>query len=201
MSNIQSKSRKQAGISGSTEQPNKEVGLIVVEVDPPSAASVAPWYAVADLVDAFAIHLPPDSTADPLRLASFVFATQPGWVAKLMCVRDTLVRPFGIKTATKLRTEQRTSGAQHIGIFRVFDCDESEVVLGEDDRHLDFRVSVLHQSQMKSDGAWDARLIVTTVVRCHNWLGRLYITAIRYFHRRVVIASLQHAARRGWPEA
>ncbi|AKA21942.1 hypothetical protein PCL1606_04870 [Pseudomonas chlororaphis] len=92
-----------------------------------------------------------------------------------------------------------TSGARHIGIFRIFACDESEVMLGEDDRHLDFRVAVLHQSKMEMDGGSDARLVVTTVVRCHNWLGRVYIAAIRFFHRRVVIASLRHAAWRGWP--
>ncbi len=74
-------------------------------------------------------------------------------------------------------------------------------MLGEDDSHLDFRVSVLRQSETEMDGGSDARLVVTTVVRCHNRLGRAYITAIRLFHRRVVIASLRHAARRGWPLA
>ncbi|MBV7482580.1 DUF2867 domain-containing protein [Bordetella sp. BOR01] len=170
-----------------------------MEVEPPAASSVAPWYVAADLVDAFAIDLPPGTTGDPLRLAEFVFATQPGWIAALMRVRDTLVRPFGIKTSKRLQAEQVTSGARHIGIFRIFACDESEVMLGEDDRHLDFRVAVLHQSKMEMDGGSDARLVVTTVVRCHNRLGRVYIAAIRFFHRRVVIASLRHAAWRGWP--
>ncbi|VFR49739.1 hypothetical protein ANT2_2646 [plant metagenome] len=72
-------------------------------------------------------------------------------------------------------------------------------MLGEDDRHLDFRVSVLRQSKLEMDGGSDARLVVTTVVRCHNRLGRAYIAVIRFFHRRVVIASLRYADRRGWP--
>lgn len=170
-----------------------------MEVDPSATSSVASWYATADLVDAFAIDLPPDTTGDPLRLAEFVFATQPGWIAALMCVRDTLVRPFGIKTSRRLQAEQATSGARHIGILRIFACDENEVTLGEDDRHLDFRVSVLRQSKVEMDGGSDARVVVTTVVRCHNRLGRVYIAAIRFFHRRVVIASLRHAAWHGWP--
>ena len=170
-----------------------------MSVDPPATASVAPWYPAADLVDAFAIDLPPGTTGDPLLLADFVFAMQPGWVAALMSVRDAVVRPFGIKTSKQLRAEQVTSGAQHIGIFRIFACHESEVMLGEDDRHLDFRVSVLRQPRPGVDSGSDARLVVITVVRCHNWLGRAYITAIRSFHRRVVMASLRHAASRGWP--
>ncbi len=170
----------------------------VVEVAPPATSSVAPWYADADLVDAFAINLPPGTTDDSFRLAESVFATQPGWIATLMCLRDWLVRPFGIKTSRRLQAEQLTSGAQHIGIFRVFARGKDEVMLGEDDLHLGFRVSVMHESMLEIDGETDARVVVTTVVRCHNRLGRAYIAAIRFFHRRVVTASLRQADKRGW---
>ncbi|WP_242675151.1 DUF2867 domain-containing protein [Phytopseudomonas dryadis] len=174
-------------------------GFSVLSVKPPATASVASWYAGADLVDAFSIDLPIGTTGDPMRLAEFVFAIQPAWIAALMFVRDTLVRPLGIKTSRRLQAEQGTSAARHIGIFRVYASGEREVILGEDDRHLDFRVSALRQPKTEMDGDSDANLVVTTVVRCHNRLGRVYITAIRFFHQRVVIASLQHAAWRGWP--
>jgi Protein of unknown function (DUF2867) len=41
--------------------------------------------------------------------------------------------------------------------------------------------------------------VVSTVVHCHNRLGRTYITLIAPFHRRVVEAGLRRAARLGWP--
>lgn len=171
----------------------------VLKVDPPAEASVTPWYTSADLIDAFAIDLPPGTSGDPLKLADFVFTSQPGWIAALMCVRDALVWLFGVKTSRRLQAEHMASGARHVGIFRIFAHGESEVILGEDDLHLDFRVSVLHQPKMETVSGSNARLVITTVVRCHNWLGRFYIAAVRFFHRRVVIASLQHAARGGWP--
>jgi hypothetical protein len=43
------------------------------------------------------------------------------------------------------------------------------------------------------------QVIATTVVHCHNLLGRLYILAIAPFHRLVVRSALQRAARTGWP--
>lgn len=169
------------------------------EVDAPAASGVTPWYADADLVDAFATDLPLGTTSDPKELANAVFDAQPGWITALLGVRDAVVRPLGIKTSKQLGADQAASGALQLGIFRVFALNEREVVLGEDDLHLDFRVSVLRHSKAATDGGSNACLVVTTVVRCHNRLGRTYLAAIKFFHRRVVIASLQHAAGRGWP--
>jgi hypothetical protein len=42
--------------------------------------------------------------------------------------------------------------------------------------------------------------VATTVVHCHNTLGRVYLAVIAPFHRRIVRSALQRAARRGWPD-
>jgi Protein of unknown function (DUF2867) len=42
-------------------------------------------------------------------------------------------------------------------------------------------------------------VVVSTVVHCHNLLGRLYIFVIAPFHRLVVKAGLRRAALLGWP--
>jgi hypothetical protein len=65
------------------------------------------------------------------------------------------------------------------------------LVLGEDDRHLDFRVAI----QLHTDAANGRELIVGTVVHCHNRLGRIYLRTIAPFHRVIVPASLEQAAR------
>ena len=75
-----------------------------------------------------------------------------------------------------------------------------EIILGENDSHPDFRVSVLQQTRNTHDGR-TRYLILSTVVRCHNRLGRFYILAIAPFHRLVVRSTLQRAARVGWPTA
>jgi Protein of unknown function (DUF2867) len=40
-----------------------------------------------------------------------------------------------------------------------------------------------------------ADLVAGTVVHCHNRLGRIYLTTIAPFHRVIVQASLEQAAR------
>jgi hypothetical protein len=40
--------------------------------------------------------------------------------------------------------------------------------------------------------------VLTTVVHCHNLLGRVYLGVISPFHRLVVRSNLARAARRGW---
>jgi len=71
--------------------------------------------------------------------------------------------------------------------------------LGEDDKHLDFRLSVLRSPDLSP--TLGGQLTVSTVVHCHNLLGRAYILVIAPFHRLVVKASLRRAARIGWPKA
>lgn len=85
---------------------------------------------------------------------------------------------------------------KHIDFFRIRSRSERELVLGEDDRHLDFRISVLLQPGPPGTAR---ELVATTVVNCHNLLGRLYLAAIRPFHHLVVRSSLRRAARDGWP--
>ena len=80
---------------------------------------------------------------------------------------------------------------ESLGIFRVFDRRVDELLLGEDDRHLDFRVSVL----VRNDGS-DDWAIVSTVVRFNSWLGRAYFLPVRQFHKLIVPAMLRNAYQR-----
>jgi hypothetical protein len=150
-----------------------------------------------DLADAYAIDLPPGTARSPEVLARFVFAHQPPWISMLMRIRDTLVAGFGLKTARSLRSVG-PEGAR-IGIFKVYEANAVEVLMGEDDRHLNFRASVLYRPSAQP-GADKPRLVLTTVVHCHKGLGRGYLGLIAPFHRLVVRSYLRHAAEIGWPQ-
>jgi hypothetical protein len=113
-----------------------------------------------------------------------------------MRIRDTTVARFGIKTSKQLQN----CGGKRIGIFKIYETSTHEIVLGEDDIHLDFRLSVLYLAKTGSAGSRPS-LILSTVVNCHNLLGRIYITLIAPFHRLVVKSCLQKAARIGWPSS
>ena len=173
----------------------------VTQVDIPPESAVARLYAAPDLADAYAIRLPDDAVADAEALARFVFAQPAPWVEGLMRVRDGVVGIFGLKTARQLRAAPAAAGrAARVGIFKVYASSPREVLLGEDDKHLDFRLSVLRQARSVG-GVVTPWLVVSTTVHCHNRLGRAYILVIAPFHRQVVQSALRRAARIGWPQA
>ncbi|MFM0154178.1 DUF2867 domain-containing protein [Paraburkholderia sediminicola] len=178
--------------------PNAHLSVLSVALPPESG--VARLYDAPDLADAYAVRLPDNAIDDPELLARFVFAHQAEWVAKLMGLRDALVARFGIKTSKQLRAAGSHDARERVDVFRIYTRSAREIILGENDSHLDFRVSVLQQTRDTREGS--ARyLILSTVVHCHNGLGRFYILAIAPFHRLVVRSSLRRAARIGWPTA
>ena len=64
------------------------------------------------------------------------------------------------------------------------------MILGTDDRHLDFRVSIL-RSEAKD------LVAISTWVRPHNNLGRAYLAMVYPFHRIIVARCLANAADLG----
>lgn len=165
----------------------------------PSESAIANAYASVNLADAYSIELPTGASTNPELLARFIFANQAPWIGNLMAVRDAIVTGFGLKTAKHLASLEEGSRTGRLGIFKIYSTSPTEVVLGEDDKHLDFRLSVLC-SGPSSPGA-KRRLILSTVVHCNNRLGRFYIALIAPFHRLVVQSNLRSAARTGWPLA
>lgn len=176
-------------------QPKESVKPVAL----PSASCISRFYASTDLADAYAIRLPAGASTDPETLARFIFAQQPRWVGRLMSVRDLLVAGFGLKTAAQLQNPAVAGQHPRVGIFRIYEKRPHEIVLGEDDKHLDFRLSVLHETLPAAADGRAGQVVLSTVVQCHNRLGRLYILLIAPFHRAIVQAVLRRAARNGWP--
>lgn len=172
---------------------------LVRQVALPSRSALASAFESVNLADAFSIQLPSDASKDPDVLARFIFSVQPSWIGALIHLRDAIVASLGLKTAKHLATLSRDPKANRISIFKVFGASDTEVVLGENDKHLDFRVSIL--CAPASSPMAGTRLTLSTVVHCHNRLGRAYLSVIAPFHRQVVKASLRRAASVGWPKA
>ncbi|WP_342628347.1 DUF2867 domain-containing protein [Nguyenibacter vanlangensis] len=176
----------------SIEAAGEPAGARVRQVGLPSASRLRSTYARADFADAFSVDLPDAASHDVEVLARHVFAQPAAWVAMLLRVRDGLVRPFGIRSTAGLRA----GGGDRINFFRVYARHDGEIIIGEDDAHLDFRVSLLVQPASQGQ---PRRLTVTTLVFYNRLLGRAYIALILPFHRRVVRDSLDRARQRGWP--
>jgi len=107
-------------------------------------------------------------------------------------------RGIRLKTAKRLRS-MNAEAEDRVDFFKIYSSSPTEVVLGEDDKHLDFRLSVLCSGQLSPEVG--RHLILSTVVHCHNRLGRVYLFLIAPFHRLIVRSSLRSAARLGWPLA
>jgi Protein of unknown function (DUF2867) len=164
----------------------------------PHESGLAGLYAAAHLADSFAITLPADTPLDVDSLARAVFGDLSLWLRALLACRDALVAPFGVKTTAQIRSELSAKSASRIDFFPVISRERFELVLGEDDIHLDFRTSLLVR-EAGTDGKHE--VVATTVVHCHNFFGRLYLFLIAPFHRLVVRSGLARAAKKGWQPA
>lgn len=172
---------------------------LVTSVPMPTEATVGHTYELVNLADSYSIQLPGGTSTDPELLARFIFSQQPPWIGGLMKMRDALVAGLGLKTARHLESLGEHDQTNRLGIFKIYGKNGLEIVLGEDDKHLDFRLSVLCAGPVGSQE--EQSLIFTSVVHCHNRLVRIYIFLIAPFHRLVVQASLRRAARMGWPRS
>jgi hypothetical protein len=110
-------------------------------------------------------------------IAAFL-AAPPGWVDTLMLARDRIVGIFGLKTASPRQGVPQAPFrvGQQLGVFRILHLASGEAILGEDDRHLDFRVSLLVDA---------GQLRVSTLVRPHNVFGWLYLAIVLPFHHLI----------------
>jgi hypothetical protein len=171
----------------------------VTPVEIPAESAIARFYDLTNLADAYSVNLPAGSITSPEQLARFIFAQQASWIKGLMKIRDVLVAGFGLKTSAQLTEHNADRQAERVGIFKIYGTTEREIILGEDDKHLDFRLSVLCLAPVAHTG--ERRLVLSTVVHCHNRLGRAYIFVIAPFHRVIVQSCLRRAARIGWPQA
>ncbi|MDQ1856103.1 MULTISPECIES: DUF2867 domain-containing protein [unclassified Chryseobacterium] len=126
------------------------------------------------------------------------FTSGPKWGKKMFAFRNKAVGIFGLKTGSEAETRQKEKDfkcevGERVGLFKVFDKTSNEIVLGEDDKHLDFRVSLLvEKSKVHSD---ENSLTISTTVKYHNWLGVLYFLPVRPFHKLIVPAMLKNMIR------
>lgn len=74
-------------------------------------------------------------------------------------------------------------------LFKVFAHTENEVIMGEDDTHLDFRVSLLLSPQQNE--SHPRMRTISTTVKFHNRMGRFYFFPVKPFHRLDVPAMMK----------
>lgn len=158
----------------------------------PPESAIAALYPGADLADAYAAPLPEAVAPLPIEeIARRALAHPPWWFHGLLGIRDGVMARFGVKTTVEIGA----GTADRVAFFPIISRSPDELILGENDRHLDFRASILRR---RAAGGQGVEVVMSTVVHCHNALGRSYIAAIRPFHHAVVRAHLKRAGQAGW---
>jgi hypothetical protein len=131
-----------------------------------------------DYEDAYAVTIPPGAPTDPEEWAAAILDSLPGWVAALLRLRNLAVAPFGLNTGSPRANDHRRLP------FPLIDRTDDEVLLGVDDRHLDFRFSVLVRA---------GTVTGSTAVYLHSTVGPVYFVPVRVIHPTVVRALIHGA--------
>ena len=137
----------------------------------------------------------PDLTMTQIYIG--IFSHMPGWAKWLLVLRNKIVSVFGIKGPTleqlnDVGLKGRYVIGEKIALFTLLSQDENEIVAGGDDKHLEFKVSVLRVN----DGGV-RKVVVTTVVKPHNFFGKAYLFFILPFHRFGVKTLMSNAVAAG----
>jgi hypothetical protein len=145
-----------------------------------------------DHVDAFVVGIRDVDQYSIDYLTALVFTSIPWWSRLLFDLRNILVKPLGLahgRVAVSQDVAPSISFAlgEKAIFFTVVDRSDREIVMAEDDKHLQFRVSVLTEERT---------LCLTTLVQYHSSLGQRYFTLIEPFHKLIVRSMLSRTAQR-----
>jgi len=157
----------------------------------PKSSALTALREPGDFLDCFfGPHGPaPVTTVSAARIA---LSQMPAWAKTLSAARNAIVGPLGLKTGARpqqVSPDTPLAIGDTIGIFKIFSISDTEIIVGEDDRHLNFRASIFRD---------DKGFYLSTWVKPHNLAGRVYLATIMVFHKLIVADAVRRviAARR-----
>jgi len=164
---------------------------MVTFTEPPVQCQLNQRMAPQDFADcAFGACANP--TLSPSQAAYIVAGHFPKWAQGLIWLRNLIVGPFGLKTGNdgmhvpSIVDPDNLQIGDTILVFRIETITKNEIILGEDDRHLDFRISIF----VGPDGYY-----LTTWVHRHNLFGKIYLAVIMPFHKLIVADAVRRLVR------
>lgn len=122
-----------------------------------------------DFIDCYSV----ESDLSP-RHAAEIITDFPIWARFLVKIRNLVTTPFGLSS-------DGPAAIDKVGLFPVESESRYELIAGFNDKHLDFRVSVISQN---------GRVFLATWVHTNNIGGQIYLKAILPFHIIIVRNAL-----------
>ncbi len=140
----------------------------------------------AQFADSYALTIE-GQNFDAISATKAVMGRNPAWISNLMKLRNRLVAPLGLKPAPDVKLTEENS----IGTFPLISKSADQVILGMNDKHLDFRIVV-----RVTNGARGRQTITaSTIVKTHNLMGRIYLGIVKPFHRLIVPTMLNQVTK------
>lgn len=151
--------------------------------------------AKTDYEDAFGILIPSEKSVRLKDLPSVFFQVFPKWFTGLLYIRESIAALIGLKTATGLDVEKQLREfkgevGDSIALFHVLGRSETEIMTGENDSHLNFRLSFF-----SIDKEEHSEIVLATTVQFNNWVGKLYFLPVKPIHRLIVPILLKRMAK------
>ena len=146
-----------------------------------------------DYQDTFAMET--DHPIPVEKLPILFFKSFPKWFMLLMGIREVFGKFVGLKTAhgmdvKKQLQEFKGEVGESIALFHVLGRSNKELMMGENDSHLDFRLSFFSRPKGSK-----TEIIMTTTVLFNNWKGRAYFVPVKPFHRAIMPILLKRMYR------
>ena len=165
-----------------------KLNKVVEEKDLYPDSYIYDWNPKPDYYDSFSITFSSDKKIDLERCFRVFYTSFPKWFSFLMSIRQRLASMLGLKTldsSVSLEEELaklEVKPGKGIGFFKIYSCSNREVFTGENDKHLDFRLSFFLDQPSKDV----YKLTLTTSVKMNAMLGKLYFLPVKPIHRLIV---------------
>lgn len=126
-------------------------------------------------------------------LTELFFTSSPEWINKLLTFRNFIVSFCGLKGSNIDKTKKSDPSVHYskgskVSIFNVYDRNDHEIVMAENDKHLNFRTSVMIE---KGTDTSTIKLYSSTMVHYNNIWGRLYFLPVKPFHQLIIKTMLK----------
>lgn len=126
-----------------------------------------------------------------------LFGHHPWWMKAALIARNKVAALCGLHGAAASETlhferKPHYAAGDKIGVWPIHSLTGDELIAGRDDKHLDFRLSVLRERNGTT-----ASVTVSTVCVTHNRFGKVYLFFVIPFHKWGVRKLLSNAMAAG----
>jgi hypothetical protein len=158
---------------------------IVKHQIPSTSALDRRWIESAYFQDAYLAPLS-QPQASPIDIFVAIFAHHPMWMKSILIARNRIASLCGLDAPTAqeiLHPSFKSSYAvgDTIGVWPIFAMTATELLVGRDNKHLDFRLSVFKLMDGKEMN--NVSVVVSTVCKTHNVFGKIYLFFVVPFHK------------------